>query len=148
MTPMLAINWPISIMGVAFVLVCLFLILVILIQKPKGGGLSGAFGGSGGSAQAAFGAKTGDVLTWFTVFCFVAFLLLAMGLTWAIRPEHERIRQQVQQTSGTSALEEAVRQATTGAVPAPEATGEPDAAADAAETVSAPTSEPEPSQAP
>lgn len=71
----------------SFVLVCLFMLLVILIQKPRGGGLSGAFGGAGGSAQAAFGAKTGDVLTWFTVVCFAFFLLLSMGLQWAIQAD-------------------------------------------------------------
>lgn len=83
----LANNWIIIPMAIVFVIVCLFLMLVILIQKPKGGGLSGAFGGAGGSANAAFGAKTGDVLTWFTVVCFVLFILLAMGLTWAIHPQ-------------------------------------------------------------
>lgn len=77
--------WYVPVMAITFLLICMFMILVILIQKPRGGGLSGAFGGGGGSDQAAFGAKTGDVLTWFTVFCFVTFLLLAMGLTWAIK---------------------------------------------------------------
>ncbi len=102
MTFTLAAGWHIYAMAVAFVLVCLFLMLVILIQKPKGGGLSGAFGGaSGGSAQAAFGAKTGDVLTWFTVVCFALFLLLAMGLQWAIRPDHERLQQEL--TAGDAA---------------------------------------------
>jgi preprotein translocase subunit SecG len=75
------------ILAIAFALVCLFMMLVILIQKPKGGGLSGAFGGAGGSADAAFGSKTGDVLTVITVSCFVLFLVLAMGLQWTIRPE-------------------------------------------------------------
>lgn len=78
-------SWIVTPLAVMFVLVCLFMMLVILIQKPRGGGLSGAFGGAGGSAQAAFGAKTGDVLTWFTVLCFGGFLVLAMGLTWATR---------------------------------------------------------------
>ena len=78
--------WHVTLLAILFVAVCLFMMLVILIQKPRGGGLSGAFGGSGGSAQAAFGAKTGDVLTWFTVICFSAFLLLAVGLTWSIKP--------------------------------------------------------------
>ncbi len=82
-----ASGWLISLLAFGFVLVCLFMMLVILIQKPKGGGLSGAFGGAGGgNAQAAFGAKVGDVLTWLTVSCFVLFLLLAMGLTWVINP--------------------------------------------------------------
>ena len=44
-------------------------------------------GGAGGSAQAAFGAKTGDLLTTITIGCFVAFLGLAIGLTFAIRDD-------------------------------------------------------------
>ena len=43
------------------VLTCLFLICLILIQRGKGGGLAGAFGGVGGSS--AFGTKSGDVFT-------------------------------------------------------------------------------------
>lgn len=73
-------------MAVGFVAVCIIMMLVVLIQKPKGGGLSGAFGGgAGGGSEGAFiGGRVGDVLTWFTVVCFVAFLVLAMGMTWAI----------------------------------------------------------------
>lgn len=82
----LAFNILVGVLTGFFVLVCLFMMLVILVQKPKGGGLSGAFGGAG-SAQSVMGAKTGEFLTWFTVGCFVAFLLLAMGLTWAINAE-------------------------------------------------------------
>ena len=50
---------------VGFLFVSLTMILIVLIQKPQGGGLSGAFGSSsdaGGAGQTAFGAKTGDVL--------------------------------------------------------------------------------------
>jgi preprotein translocase subunit SecG len=60
------------------VFVAVLLILVILIQKGRGGGLSGAFGGGGGSS--AFGAKTGDVLTWATSIIFGVFLLLGVSL--------------------------------------------------------------------
>ncbi len=82
----LSIFW--YVMPTLFVLVCLFMMLVILIQKPKGGGLSGAFGGAGGSSQAVFGAKVGDVLTWITVISFIAFLGLAMGMAWMATHEH------------------------------------------------------------
>ena len=75
----------IAAMAIFFVFVCVSMMLVILIQRPKGGGLAGAFGGVGGGQQTAFGAKVGDVLTWITVGFFVAFLFLAMGMTWAIR---------------------------------------------------------------
>src|SRR5205814_9395108 len=61
-----------------FVFVCLILILLVLIQKGRGGGLAGAFGGGGGNT--AFGAKTGDVLTWATSIIFGVFLLLAVVL--------------------------------------------------------------------
>src|SRR5438045_8550336 len=60
------------------VVVCLFLVLLVLIQKGRGGGLSGAFGGAGGNT--AFGAKTGDVLTWATSVVFGIFLVLAITL--------------------------------------------------------------------
>ena len=43
----------------------IFLILLILVQRGRGGGLVGAFGGGGG--QSAFGAKAGDLFTKITV---------------------------------------------------------------------------------
>lgn len=91
LTQLLAIGAPpnrwIYAMAVGFTLICLIMMLVVLIQKPKGGGLSGAFGGGagGGSSEAFIGGKVGDVLTWTTVVCFILFLLLAMGMTWGIK---------------------------------------------------------------
>jgi preprotein translocase subunit SecG len=61
-----------------YIVMCVFLILLVLIQKGRGGGLSSAFGGSGGNT--AFGTKTGDVLTWATSIVFGIFLLLAVFL--------------------------------------------------------------------
>jgi preprotein translocase subunit SecG len=43
----------------------LLLILTILIQRGKGGGLIGAFGGAGGSSP--FGSKAGDTFTRITI---------------------------------------------------------------------------------
>lgn len=85
-TVMLA-SWTTGILATLFVLMCMFMIMVILIQKPKGGGLSGAFGGAGGGS-AVFGARTGDALTWITVGFFVLFLSLGIGLVYATRAEH------------------------------------------------------------
>lgn len=80
----LMIPW-VPAVAVVFTVVTLLMMLVILVQKPKGGGLSGAFGGAGGgSAQAAFGSKTGDVLTGVTIIMFVFFLASAVKMTWAI----------------------------------------------------------------
>jgi len=61
-----------------FLLMSGILILLVLIQKGRGGGLSSAFGGAGGNT--AFGAKTGDVLTWATSIVFAVFIILAMVL--------------------------------------------------------------------
>ena len=101
-------GWVVPALITAFIIVCVVMMLVILIQKPKGGGLSGAFGGAGGGGgggeMSAFGAKTGDVLTWFTVILFLCFLLLAMGLTWTIRAEVQGTAtpQQQQQPAGAA----------------------------------------------
>jgi preprotein translocase subunit SecG len=46
-------------------LTALFLILIVLVQRGKGGGLAGAFGGMGG--QSAFGTKAGDMFTKITI---------------------------------------------------------------------------------
>jgi len=54
----------------------LLLIGLVLLQKNRGSGLSGAFGGVGG--HSAFGTKTGDFLTWVTVGVTAAFLLLCV----------------------------------------------------------------------
>ena len=43
----------------------MFLIVLVLIQRGKGGGLAGALGGMGG--QSAFGTKAGDLFTRITI---------------------------------------------------------------------------------
>ena len=70
--------------AVLFVLVSVTLILVILIQKGRGGGLSGAFGG--GMASGLLGSKTGDFLTWVTIILVAVFLLLAIVMAKFYRP--------------------------------------------------------------
>ncbi len=61
-----------------FIFICLFMILLVLIQKGRGGGLASAFGGGG--SNTAFGSKTGDVLTWATSIVFGVFVILAVVL--------------------------------------------------------------------
>lgn len=69
------------------IFVCGLLMLIVLIQRGRGGGLAGAFGGGGGGGG-AFGAKTGDVFTWITVVVAIIFLFLGIGLNYAfdVRP--------------------------------------------------------------
>jgi preprotein translocase subunit SecG len=56
----------------------LFLICLVLIQRGKGGGLAGAFGGAGGSS--AFGTKAGDVFTRVTMITAAIWIALNMLL--------------------------------------------------------------------
>ncbi len=82
-----------NLLVVFFLLICVAMILIVLIQRPQGGGLSGAFGSGGagqGAGQTAFGTKTGDVLTWGTVSVFVIYVLVAIGLNYAARPDTSR----------------------------------------------------------
>ena len=73
---------------ILFLVLSLFLILLVLIQKGRGGGLASAFGGVGGNT--AFGAKTGDVLTWATSIVFGVFLLLGITLNLLANTLHEQ----------------------------------------------------------
>lgn len=60
------------------------LIGLILLQKNRGAGLSGAFGGVGG--YSAFGTKTGDFLTWVTCGLVAVFLLLNIVGNYVFEP--------------------------------------------------------------
>jgi preprotein translocase subunit SecG len=67
-----------AVFNTLIVLASIFLICLILIQRGKGGGLAGAFGGVGGSS--AFGTKAGDTFTRITVFTAAVWILIAMLL--------------------------------------------------------------------
>ena len=70
-------------LGVLFLVICFLLIIIVLLQKGKGGGLGAAFGGAGSSA---FGTRTGDVFTWVTIVLTGLFLLLAIATNLSYRP--------------------------------------------------------------
>jgi preprotein translocase subunit SecG len=63
-------------LGFLLVFSALFLIALVLIQRGRGGGLAGAFGGMGG--QSAFGTKAGDVFTKITVIVAACWILLCI----------------------------------------------------------------------
>jgi protein translocase SecG subunit len=112
--PLLAVS-PIvlGVLIVIFLAICMLLVLTVLIQKPQGGGLSAAFGASSGSGQTAFGTKTGDALTIFTIIIFSLYLVSAVALNKAARPSAEPDVTDKAATSGEPATGE------TPAAPAP-----------------------------
>src|SRR4051812_35024358 len=60
------------------IVVSLFLVLVVLAQKSKDGGMGAALGG--GAAEATFGAETSNVLSKSTIYAAIIFFVLAFVL--------------------------------------------------------------------
>ena len=82
--PLLAVSFIMKIVAALFLLSAVALILIILVQKGRGGGLSGAFGG--GMASGILGSKTGDFLTWVTIILVGVFLTLAVVMAKFYKP--------------------------------------------------------------
>jgi preprotein translocase subunit SecG len=82
--PCLAVGIIMKLVAFLFALTCIALILIILVQKGKGGGLSSAFGG--GMSGGVLGSKTGDFLTWVTISLVAVFLLLAVVMAKFYKP--------------------------------------------------------------
>ena len=125
------------------VLICLLMVVVVLMQRPKNEGLGAAFGG--GMTENIFGAQTTHVLQKFTVWLGIVFfaLTLLLAILYAKRG-----------TGETSIQKELLSQPVPAAAAAPEAapaatpivaTTEPVAveavAVEAVETPSAPAAE-------
>lgn len=73
---LLAVAWYSHLLNLVIILLGLFLILIVLIQRGKGGGLSGAFGGAGGSS--AFGSRTADAFVKITLYLAAVWVLVIM----------------------------------------------------------------------
>jgi len=76
-----AINWlsiSINLLLVVFVIVCLLMALLILMQRPKQEGLGAAFGG--GVTDQVFGARTTNVLQKGTVYLGSLFFIISLTL--------------------------------------------------------------------
>ncbi len=72
-----------SILAILLVITCVFLILLIMIQDPKGGG-SGLFSGNSSSIIGATGGA--DFLTKLTRYVALVFGLLCIALTVVTKP--------------------------------------------------------------
>ena len=92
------------------VVVCLLLAGIILLQKPKEGGLGGVIGG--GMAEAAFGADAGNVLIKGTIILGTVFLLNTLALA--------RFTSTIHQKSVMSSVEAPAPVQQAPAMPAPE----------------------------
>ncbi len=128
-----AINWlaiSINLLLVVFVIVCLLMALLILMQRPKQEGLGAAFGG--GVTDQVFGARTTNVLQKGTVYLGSMFFILSLTLAILIgkRTEQKSLLEPV-------AKEESVEK--TGEKPAVEVVPEEQSIADELPTDTIPT---------
>jgi preprotein translocase subunit SecG len=132
-----------------------FLILLVLVQRGRGGGLTGALGGMGG--QSAFGTKAGDMFTRVTmitagiwiVLCMATIKLLSSQNPWGAST---KVRQQTSApaTPGKEAdSEDGGETKSTGAAgtgdttgPAPQDAASPAGAAEKTGAESAPSADP------
>jgi len=72
-------RWAPWLLTTFFVMNCLVLIIVVLLQSGKAADLAGAFGGAG--SQTAFGPRgAATVLSQATTWCAVMFMICAMAL--------------------------------------------------------------------
>lgn len=97
---MLAIGFGVTMISILIIGISVLLIGLVLLQKNRGSGLSGAFGGVGG--HSAFGTKTGDFLTWFTVGLATLFLVLCIAGNFMFEPEKPKVVTPVTDLSGTT----------------------------------------------
>src|SRR3954454_19528810 len=70
-------DWRHYIIMIPLGVLSVFLVLVILVQRGRGGGLTGALGGMGG--QSAFGTKAGDLFTRITIVVAAIWVVLSMA---------------------------------------------------------------------
>ena len=73
-----------------WVIAAVILVLIVLIQKGRGGGLSSTFGGLSSSL---LGTKTGDFLTWVTIGVVALWLLLSVVAAKWFKPEASELLQ-------------------------------------------------------
>ena len=82
------LNISITLLLILFVIVCLMMTLMILMQRPKQEGLGAAFGG--GMTDQMFGARTTNVLQRGTVWFATLFFALALTLAILIGMKNSR----------------------------------------------------------
>ncbi|WP_437325164.1 preprotein translocase subunit SecG [Sorangium sp. So ce381] len=69
-----------TLLNIVHVFVCLFLILVVLLQQGRGGGMGSAMGGA--TAQVFGGRGAGNFMTRLTAICAAVFMATSVSLAY------------------------------------------------------------------
>jgi preprotein translocase subunit SecG len=75
-----------TLVKILHVMVCLFLMLTVLLQAGKGGGMGAAFGGGSSMGTVFGGSGAGNFLRRLTVGAAVIFMITSMTLAWMATP--------------------------------------------------------------
>jgi preprotein translocase subunit SecG len=107
-----------------FVINCMVLIIVVLLQSGKAADLAGAFGGAG--SQTAFGPRgAANVLSKATTWCAVMFMLCAMALVLRTDRAVEQGGSVLQKVSQPAKTTPAPKTPATAPTPTPASGGQP-----------------------
>jgi preprotein translocase subunit SecG len=83
---------------VAFVIICVLLVSIVLVQSEEGGGMGGLFGNAG---SAAFGSRSGNVLVKTTYGLVTLFFVTSFVLAFLNRvPANKKIDPSLLQVTG------------------------------------------------
>jgi len=86
-----------TLLDIVHIAVCAFLMLVVLLQQGKGGGMGAAFGG--GATQQVFGGRgAGNILTRATAICAGIFMLTSVSLAWVSSSGDRELKARVIET--------------------------------------------------
>lgn len=89
---------------VVFVIVCILMVAIVLVQDGEGNGLGGLLGGS---SSVTFGSKSSNVLTKTTYVLVLLFFLITFALAFVNKaPKSKSLDAAVQQTQEVTAEED------------------------------------------
>jgi preprotein translocase subunit SecG len=101
-----------SVLIIVILVACVVLGFFVLVQKPKGGGLSGTFGSIGSQVMGV--KQSGDVMekgTWYTM-AIIAVLCIGTVFTLGIVSPEKAAKQEQQQQQNSAPQQSAPQQGT------------------------------------
>ena len=93
---LIAAWWPSHALNAIVLALGFFLMLLVLIQRGKGGGLAGAFGGAGGSSP--FGSRAADQFVKITLWLAGVWVLVIMIHVKVVKYDTETDKNKAQTT--------------------------------------------------
>lgn len=82
-----------TLVKIVHVMVCIFLMLTVLLQAGKGGGMGAAFGGGTSMGTVFGGSGAGNFLRRLTVAAAVIFMVTSMTLAWMATPSTDPLKE-------------------------------------------------------